>query len=207
MFYKLMLVTDKKDMPLNDYLAFVQRCVAAGITSVQLREKRATFDELLDMGRQLQDLLKPLSIPLIVNDNLALARAIDADGLHLGQSDGCVFKARELLGPDKLLGVSVDSMDDLLTANQLPVDYVGAGAIFPTRSKANVAKVWGLEGLSALTLASKHPVVAIGGIDEHNAEAVMKTGAAGIAAIAVFHDAVDPARVISLMRSAGSQET
>jgi thiamine-phosphate pyrophosphorylase len=97
-----------------------------------------------------------------------------------------------MLGPGRIIGVSIDSSENLERANKLSIDYVGVGAIFPTKNKANVAMVWGLDGLRKISAISKHPVIAIGGIDEYNAGEVIKAGASGIAAIRVFHDAVSP---------------
>lgn len=190
---KLMLVTNKGDTPLLDYLKFIEACADAGITSVELREKGLNFKELLEFGQELQKILQPKGIPLIINDSLDLCLKLKADGLHLGQEDGNIAKARAALGPDKILGVTVNTLKQLETANNEPVDYVGIGAIFPTKNKINVKRVWGVKELAEAVPLSRHPVVAIGGIDQSNAEAVMKAGVAGIAAIGVFHDAIDPA--------------
>lgn len=193
MFYKLTLITNKNDTPLNDYLPFVERCAASGLTAIQLREKTADYPSLLHMGRALKAITTAFGIALIINDNLELAMALDADGLHLGQSDGCLLKARERLGADKYLGVSIDSLSDLQRANDLPVDYIGVGALFPSGSKQNVATLWGLDGLRRLADVSRHPIIALGGIDEGNAMGVMQAGAHGLAAIAAFHSSADPA--------------
>ncbi|MFA6408858.1 MAG: thiamine phosphate synthase [Gammaproteobacteria bacterium] len=200
-FFKLTLVTSKKDTPLSKYLDFIAICVKSGITSVQLREKNLSFNELFRLGKQLQLVLKPLSIPLIINDNVDLAYQLGADGVHLGQSDGCVVNARRKLGSNKIIGLTVDSPEQLYIANTLPIDYVGVGAVFPSNNKSNVATIWGCEGLKKIAHLSIHPIVAIGGINETNASVVMQAGADGIAAIGAFHDSNDLISTTKNLRS------
>ena len=106
-YYKLMLVTNKGNRPLQDYLNFIALCAKSGITSVQLREKKLTFNELVEFGKELQAILKPLGTPLIINDHVELALLLDADGVHLGQSDGNIIEARQRLGPDKVTAVGL----------------------------------------------------------------------------------------------------
>ena len=194
-FYQVMLVTNKNNAPIDEYLQFIQRCAESGVTSVQCREKHLSDTELLSFGKALQEVLAPFNIPLLINDRLDIAIAINAAGVHLGQTDGDPSSARERLGPDKIIGVSIDSIANLHRSNLLPLDYVGIGSIFPTQNKSNVSTFWGTDGLNELTALSQHPVVAIGGIDERNAIEVINAGAAGIAAIGAFHDASDPAHV------------
>lgn len=197
----LTLVTHQNNLPNQDYLAFIRTCAEAGITAVQFRDKRASYQDSLTFGKALKAMLAPFSIPLIINDNVELALELDADGVHLGQTDGCPIAARQRLGSKKIIGISIDSEENLLTANQLPVDYVGIGAIFPTQSKNNVKTVWGIDGLRHLSSLSKHPVIAIGGINESNGEAVMRSGAHGIAVIGAIHDAASPSHAVSTLRS------
>jgi thiamine-phosphate pyrophosphorylase len=191
-FYRLCLVTNKGNKHEDQYLNFIKICAKSGITSVQLREKNIPYESLLKFGKMLKEILAPFNIPLIVNDNVDLALGLDADGVHLGQTDGDIIAIRNILGPDKIIGISINSLDQLYAANLLPVNYVGCGAIFPTKNKIDVSTIWGIEGLKQLSTLSKHPVVAIGGIDEYNASEVISAGANGIAAIGVFHDALDP---------------
>jgi thiamine-phosphate pyrophosphorylase len=191
-FYKLCLVTNKGNNHEDQYLNFIKICAKSGISSVQLREKNTPYESLLKFGKMLKETLAPFNIPLIINDNLDLALELDADGVHLGQEDGNIAAARNILGPDKIIGISINSLDQLYAANLLPVNYVGCGAIFPTKNKIDVSTIWGIEGLKQLSTLSKHPVVAIGGIDESNASEVISAGANGIAAIGVFHDVLDP---------------
>lgn len=190
-FYKFMLVTNKGDMKLEDYLSLVKICILSGVTSVQLREKVADYDYLLYFGRKLKEVLSCFKVTFIVNDNINLASSLDADGLHLGQDDGDPMYARKILGSNKIIGISVNSKEDLLRANDLPIDYVGVGAIFPTISKVNVKNIWGLKGLRSLSVISRHPIVAIGGLNESNISSVMSFGASGVAVISAIHNAKD----------------
>jgi thiamine-phosphate pyrophosphorylase len=195
-FFKLMLVTDKKDKPLGEYLKFIIACVESGVTSVQLREKKISYKALLEFGKALQAILKPRSIPLIVNDSIKVACQLDADGVHLGQSDGSVLKARQKLGENKIIGVTVDAFEQINIVNILPVNYIGVSSVFPTKNKKNIRTIWGCGGLAKIVKLSNFPMIAIGGINEANISEVIEAGAHGIAAIGAFHDARNPSNVI-----------
>lgn len=198
-YYSLTLVTNKQNSPLHDYLKFIHSCAKAGVTAVQLREKNMSYAALIEFGEEIQKILIPLNIPLIINDNVELAIALNAAGVHLGQTDHCPQKARTQLGSEKIIGVSIDSLANLHEANQLPINYVGIGSIFPTQNKANVATIWGTAGLKQAAALSTHPVVAIGGINERNAPDVISAGANGIAAIGAFHNAIDLSTTIKTL--------
>ncbi|MGE4348795.1 MAG: thiamine phosphate synthase [Candidatus Berkiella sp.] len=199
-FYKLMLVTHRQNYPLDQYLYFIKCCVIFGITSVQLREKNASYRFLVEFALRLKEILDPFSIPLIINDRLDVALASNACGLHLGQSDGSVLHAREMLGADKIIGTSINSIERLEAANHFPINYVGMGAIFKTKTKNNVIKHWGLQGLKQAAKLSCHPIVAIGGITTKNVADVLKNGANGIAVISAIHDASDAREVTQQLR-------
>ena len=130
--YKLILITNKQDQKLEEYLEFISICANSGITSVQLREKKLPYDKLVEFGKQLKSCLKNFSIPLIINDNIKLAQQLDAEGVHLGQSDGDALEVREILGPNKIIGLTINSLEQLHIANNLPLDYVAISAIFST---------------------------------------------------------------------------
>jgi len=199
-FYKLMLLTNRQGIAVDDYLQFIKVCAVSGVTAVQLREKQQTPEFLLMFGQKLKEILDPLAIPLIINDDIALALKLDAAGVHLGQSDGDPVLARKLLGPAKIIGVSIDSIDNLVSANQLTIDYVGISAIFATVNKANVKTTWGLDGLQQIAALSKHPMVGIGGITALNTAAVLAHGADGIAVIGAVHEAPNPAKATQRLR-------
>jgi thiamine-phosphate pyrophosphorylase len=187
---ELTLVTQKADTTLNTYLSFLAECLQAGVSAIQLREKTLSFEHLLEFGQHVKALTEQFSVPLIINDHLEICQLLDADGLHLGQTDRDVLTARQILGPNKMIGVSVNTLHQVNIANDLPVDYLGVGPVFPTRNKTNQA-VWELTGLERAVQQAKHPIIAIGGIDLTNAAQVFATGINGMAAIGVFHDTSD----------------
>jgi thiamine-phosphate pyrophosphorylase len=177
----------------DKYLYFIDECVAAGVSHVQLRQKNWQFQELLAFGKELKTILTRYKVPLIINDNLKLAVELDADGLHLGQADGLVTTARKVLGKHKIIGLSIESIEELKIANRLTApSYVAASAVFPSQTKHNLKKIWGLTGLQQFCKISKHPVVAIGGISCKNVNQVAATGVSAIAIIDAIHSASDP---------------
>ncbi len=184
-----MLVTQQGLMSVDEYVGYVKQCVLAGVSAVQLREKHLSFTQLATLGHALQEMLKTLDVPLIINDNLALCVALDAAGLHLGQDDGCVVTARQRLGDKKIIGLSVNSFEQLHHACSLPVDYIGIGAIFNTSSKPDVQTIWGVDKLAEAARYATKPLVAIGGINQHNIGRVLQANVAGIAAISALHSA------------------
>ncbi|MCE2992681.1 MAG: thiamine phosphate synthase [Alphaproteobacteria bacterium] len=188
----LTLVTNKGTKSLANYLQFVKNCIDAGITCVQLREKSYSYEELLCFGRQLKNLLDAYNIPLIINDHVSLCTELDAAGIHLGQSDQDPREARVLLGSHKIIGLSIDNLQQAFLANDLPIDYIGVGAIFYTHSKTDIKTFWGLDGLEKVSSITHHPIIAIGGINLENALSIMYSGASGIAAISAFHDTNHP---------------
>ncbi len=201
-YQKLMLVTHRQKMPLSDYLKFIKACAQSGVTAVQLREKEAPLSFLLEFGERLKEILAPLNIPLIINDNVDLAQQLDAEGVHVGQSDGDPIYAREALGPDKIIGLSIEHRDNLMAANKLEGRlYVAASSVFPTQNKHNLKTIWGIEGLQNLVQISKHPVVAIGGVNDTNVQDILKTGAAGIAVIGIIHDSPHPEKITRKLRN------
>lgn len=187
---KRVLVTHQQNISTSDYLEFIKICISTcEIDAVQLRDKQRNPTELLSFASQLHELLKAHHIPLIINDHLDLCLTLNAEGLHLGQDDGDIKQARDALGSEKILGLSINSLSELEHANHLPLDYVGIGAIFPTPNKPDIKTIWGLNGLTKAAAISKHPIIAIGGIHQHNIKDVLQAGAIGIAAIDYFHGA------------------
>ena len=183
---KLYLVTDR-DLSLGRSLEeIVREAVAGGVTIVQLREKDAATGEFVELGRRLMSLLKPLGVPLIINDRVDVALAIDADGVHIGQSDMSYADARRLLGPDKIIGLSVENFEDLEAANKLDVDYIGISPVYGTPTKTDTAEPFGLEGLKEAVRLSLHPTVAIGGMNVATAGEVIAAGADGVAVVSAI---------------------
>ena len=189
---KLYLVTDR-DLSLGRSLEEVVReAVAGGVTMVQLREKDAATGEFIELGRRLKAVLKPLGIPLIINDRVDVALAVDADGVHIGQSDMSYADARRLLGPDKIIGLSVENFKDLEVANGLDVDYIGISPVYGTPTKTDTAEPFGLDGLRKAVQMSVHPTVAIGGMNASTIRDVMAAGADGVAVVSAICSAPSP---------------
>ena len=185
-FLKLYLVTDR-DLSLERSLEeVVSEAVRGGVTMVQLREKDAATGEFIELAGRLMKILTPLGIPLIINDRVDVALAVDADGVHIGQSDMPYETARRLLGPDKIIGLSVENMDDLIKANNLDVDYVGISPVYSTPTKTDTAEPFGLEGLRKAVNMSKHPTVAIGGMNAGTIADVMAAGTDGVAVVSAI---------------------
>ncbi|MBA2655002.1 MAG: thiamine phosphate synthase [Gammaproteobacteria bacterium] len=198
----LCLVTHIGKTPLPQYTNFLKKAISGGVTCIQLREKTRDYNELYVVAKTLQKFLRPLKIPLIINDHIEIAKAVDADGVHLGQNDLSPYLARKILGPDKIIGWSVESLTDVVKANNIDaIDYIGASAIFPSKSKPNCKMIWGLEGLSKIVNITGHPIMAIGGINKNNIGSVINRGASGAAVIGAIHDypdALEAAKDLSL---------
>lgn len=199
-FYKLMLVTHRQNTPLSQYLNFIEECISSGVTSIQLREKNGDASFKLEFAQRLQKILMPLNIPLIINDDINLAHQVDADGVHLGQSDSSPTIARNLLGKNKYIGVSIEAEDELLIANKSELSYVAASAVFPSEHKNNLKTIWDLDGLKRLCQKSTHPVIGIGGINETNLLQVIQAGAKGVAVIGALHQAEHPGAMALRLR-------
>jgi thiamine-phosphate pyrophosphorylase len=190
--FSLYLVTGAPEHCRLGLLETVEAAIAGGVTLVQYRsvhtKKRAAYEEALALRR----LLNVRSVPLLVNDHIDLALAVDADGAHMGQRDLPTTVARRLLGSGKLLGLSVNNAEHLVAADFSVLDYIGVGPIFATTTKADTFPVVGLERLAELVRQSPVPVVGIGGIGLGNVAAVRATGVAGIAVVSAVCGARDP---------------
>ena len=197
----LYLVTDR-DLSLGRSLEeVVTEAVAGGATIVQLREKDASTGEFITLARTLMNLLRPLGIPLIINDRVDVALAADADGVHIGQSDMSYEDARRLLGPDKIIGLSVESFDDIEAANTLDVDYIGISPVYGTPTKTDTAEPFGLEGLHKAVAMSLHPTVAIGGMNATTIGQVIDAGADGVAVVSAICSAENIVHATSQLKS------
>jgi thiamine-phosphate pyrophosphorylase len=188
----LYLVTDPalgRGRPLAEIVA---AAVQAGVTLVQLRDKEAGGRALLEQARALQALLAPLGVPLIVNDRVDVAVAAGAAGCHVGQGDLPAAAARALLGPDAILGVSLDAVHQVAAVDPALVDYVAHGPFAPTLTKADAGEPVGAEGLAMVRRLTALPLVAIGGIDAENAGRAIEAGADGIAVVSAIVAAPDP---------------
>lgn len=188
----LYLVTDRS-LSLGRPLEYiVEEAVKGGVTMVQLREKDCSSHDFYQLAAGLKKVLAHYKVPLIINDRLDIALAVDADGLHIGQSDLPWQVARRLLGPDKIIGLSVETEEQACLANELDVDYIGVSPVFATPTKTDTFQPFGLEGLRKACQLCKHPAVAIGGINTANAAAIMEQGAQGIAVVSAISSALNP---------------
>lgn len=205
----LMLVTDRPLCLGRDLVDVVEQAIQAGATAVQLREKHLSTREFVCLGRELTKRLQPKNIPLFINDRLDVALAVGADGLHVGQEDMHVSDVRALAGFKLAIGLSVNSIQDVMEANTLDVDYLGAGPIFPTATKEDAKEALGIAGLHALIKSSRHPVVAIGSINQGNVAQVIKAGARGVAVVSAICAAESPlestAQLVRAIRNARQQ--
>jgi thiamine-phosphate pyrophosphorylase len=190
--WTLYLVTDRRLAAPRSIEEVVAAALRGGVTAVQLREKECGTRKFVEVGRRLKALLAPLRVPLIVNDRIDVALAVRADGLHVGQSDMDCRDVRAVLGPDAIVGLSVETMEQAKRAESLDVDYLGVSPIFDTPTKVDTAPAWGLAGLARLRAASHHVLVAIGGIHAGNAAEVMRAGAHGVAVVSAVCAAADP---------------
>lgn len=181
--YSLYLVTDRDILGKRDLYKAVEESIKGGATVVQLREKFIDDDKFLEIARELQKVTKKYNIPLIINDNVNIAKIIDAEGVHIGQSDETLEEARKILGKDKIIGVSVGSLEEAEKAEKGGADYLGIGAVFFTGSKKDINKPLGLENLKKIAESVKIPTVAIGGIHLDNVKEVMASGVDGVAVI------------------------
>lgn len=181
--YSLYLVTDRDILGERDLCKAVEDSIKGGATIVQLREKFIDDDKFLQIAKEVQKITKKYNVPLIINDNIKIAKEIDAEGVHIGQSDDSLEKAREVLGKNKIIGVSVGSIEEALKAQAGGADYLGIGTIFYTGSKKDINEPLGIENLKNIVDAIKIPSVAIGGIHLDNIKDVMKTGVDGVAVI------------------------
>jgi thiamine-phosphate pyrophosphorylase len=200
-YLKLYLVTDRELSLGRSLEEVVSEAVKGGVTVVQLREKDASTGEFIELARRLMKLLKPLRIPLIINDRVDVALAVDADGVHIGQSDMSYEDARRLLGPDKIIGLSVENFKDVEAANALDVDYIGISPVYGTPTKTDTAEPFGLEGLRKAVQMSVHPTVAIGGMNASTIAEVMAAGTDGVAVVSAICSAENIRKATSDLRA------
>ncbi|MBK5930493.1 thiamine phosphate synthase [Halochromatium salexigens] len=190
--FSVYLITDAALCARLGLVETVAAALRGGVTAVQLRDKQATDAELIEQGRALKGLLTGTSVPLIVNDRLEVAAAIDADGLHLGQSDTSVAEARDCLGADAILGLSLQTREQLEAPELSLVDYLGVGPVFATVTKPDHSAPLGFDGLAAICAMSPLPVVAIGGLSAEHAAPVWSAGSVGMAVVSAICAASDP---------------
>ena len=186
----LYAVTDRHWLNGRTLVDVVKESLDGGVTMIQLREKSLDEGKFLEEAKELQALCRERHVPFIVNDNVDIAKAMDADGVHVGQDDMAALDARAELGPDKLIGVSAHTVEEALLAEKQGADYLGVGAVFPTSSKSDVGEM-SYETLKAICKAVSIPVVAIGGISGENVGKLAGSGICGVAVISAIYAAKD----------------
>ncbi len=188
----LYLVTDRPLSGGRDMAWIVREAAAGGVTMVQLREKECSTAKFIQLARELKAALAPLGIPLIINDRVDVALAVDADGVHIGQSDMPYATARKLLGSDKIIGLSVETMDEVIAANALDVDYIGISPVYATPTKTDTLTPFGLDGVDEVMRCSRHRCVAIGGMNRDTVGEVIAHGVEGVAVVSAIVAAPSP---------------
>ncbi len=188
--YTLYLCTDRDLMTTDTIEEAVELAIKGGATVIQLREKDCSGREFLEIAQSVKEVTDAYEIPLIVNDRIDIALAVDADGVHLGQKDIPAMAARELLGQDKIIGVSASNAELALQAQKDGADYIGVGDVFGTSTKADTRHV-SIEELVKIRNTVKIPMVAIGGVNHGNVEKLRGTGVDGVAVISAVIGAKD----------------
>lgn len=196
----LYLVTDSTNRNIDSFCRIVEQALQGGVTLVQLREKTATSREFYQRALRIKEVTDRFQVPLIINDRLDIALAVNAAGLHIGQEDLPVAVARRLLGPDKILGATAATVADALAAQAAGADYLGSGAVYPTGTKPGKA-ILPLPVLAQIKQALRIPVVAIGGITADNIGPVRDAGVDGVAVVSAIMDSADPAAAAKTLKT------
>lgn len=184
--YTLYLVTDRGILKGSDIFKAVEEAIRGGVTLVQLREKDISSLDFYHIALKMKELVHRYNIPLIINDRLDIALAVDADGIHVGQEDLPVEAVRKIMGPGKILGYSVSTIEEARRGEEKGADYLGAGPVYPTGSKLDAVNPIGIEVLSNLKKSVSIPVVGIGGIGAANIGEVKSSGIDGISLISAI---------------------
>ena len=187
---RLYLVTNRYQDSVESFLEKIETACRSGVTIVQLREKNLTTNQYYQLAKQVKEITDAYQIPLIIDDRLDVCLAVDAAGLHIGDDELPVSVARQVLGPDKILGVTAKTVKRALEAERGGADYLGTGAIFPTTTKEN-APITLISTLKTICQRVDIPVVAIGGLTSENIEQLIDTGIAGVAVVRDLMQAED----------------
>ena len=187
---RLYLVTNRYQDSLESFLEKVETACRSGVTIVQLREKNLTTNQYYQLAKQVKEITDSYQVPLIIDDRLDVCLAVDAAGLHIGDDELPVSVARQVLGPEKILGVTAKTVKRALEAEEGGADYLGTGAIFPTTTKEN-APITLISTLKTICQTVAIPVVAIGGLTSENIEQLIGTGIAGVAVVRDLMQAED----------------
>ena len=187
---RLYLVTNRYQDSLENFLEKVETACRSGVTIIQLREKNLTTNQYYQLAKQVKEITDAYQVPLIIDDRLDVCLAVDAAGLHIGDDELPVSVARQVLGPEKILGVTAKTVKRALEAETSGADYLGTGAIFPTTTKEN-APITLISTLKTICQRVAIPVVAIGGLTSENIDQLAATGIAGVAVVRDLMQAED----------------
>lgn len=182
---KVYLITDRSWTDGEKLLNQIEDSIISGTTIIQIREKNISFEKYVERAKEIQDICLKHSIPFIVNDNVDVAIRVNADGVHVGQSDLIANKVRKLIDDNKILGVSASNLKQAILAEEMGADYIGVGAIFNTTTKLDASSV-SIEELKKICNTVKIPVVAIGGIDKNNIYELKNSGVSGVSVISAI---------------------
>ena len=186
----LYLVTDKSD-DMEKFLNTIEEAIKGGVSVVQIREKTKDTLDFYNLALKVKEITTKYDVPLIINDRVDVALAIDADGVHVGQSDMPCDVTRKLVGPDKIVGISAATIDEAKKAEKDGADYIGTGAVFPTATKDDAPKIT-KKDLKEIVDSINIPVVAIGGINHDNAGELIDTGIAGLSVVSAIMSSDNP---------------
>ena len=189
--YSVYLVTDRRNKTDEEFLNIIEEAIKGGTTIVQLREKTASTKEFYDLALKVKEITSKYGVPLLINDRIDIALAVDSEGVHIGQDDMPADIAREIIGEDKILGVSASTVEEAKKAEIDSADYIGSGAVFPTATKDDADSV-SEEELKEIVDSIDIPVVAIGGITIENAHTLKASGIAGFSVVSAIMSAEDP---------------
>ncbi|MDD7113815.1 MAG: thiamine phosphate synthase [Lachnospiraceae bacterium] len=195
----LYAVTDRSWLDGETLYAQVEKALEGGATFMQLREKELDEESFYREAVELKELCHRYQVPFVINDNVEIAKKMDADGVHVGQSDMAATDVRKILGEDKILGVSAQTVEQAVLAQQMGADYLGVGAVFPTGTKADASEV-SEETLKAICEAVEIPVIAIGGITAENLSELSGSGICGIAVVSAIFAAEDITKATQVLR-------
>ena len=187
----LYAITDRSWLKGETLYEQVEKALKGGVTLVQLREKEFSHEEMVQEAKEIKEIAARYHVPFVINDDIYAAKEINADGVHIGQSDMEYQKAREILGPDKIIGVSAGNLEQAVAAEKAGADYIGVGAVFTTSTKLDHTRIT-FETLKEITSTVSIPVVAIGGISADNLTQLKGTGIDGISVISAIFGQPDP---------------
>ena len=194
--YSLYLVISEADCRGRDFLNVAQQAIRGGVDIIQLREKNLTTAAYLEKAKRIKEITDRYSVPLIINDNLAVAMQVESAGIHVGNSDMAPIQiAMEWTQPRKVIGYSIEYLDQLSNAQTAVANHLGVSPVFSTATKTNTVTEWGLEGLSRIRSLTSKPLVAIGNMKLDNVKSVVAAGANSIAVVSAICDAENPEKV------------